>query len=122
MTTVRSSLLTGLLLLGAVAFTALLATGCGEHRDTPGSGAQLYMDVHELGAGKVTAAAVAKAHTADLAAQGRHGVEFLHYWVDEQRGTVYCLSRAPSADAIVATHREAHGLLPTAVGQVSDGQ
>jgi hypothetical protein len=80
------------------------------------------MDVHELGAGKVTAEAVAKAHTADLGVQSRHGVQFLHNWVDEQRGTVYCLSRAPSAEAIVATHQEAHGLLPTTVGQVSDGQ
>ena len=69
--------------LWAALFTSLLATasaGC-ESRDNPGSGAtqQLYMDVHELGAGKVTAEAVAKAHTADLGAQGRHGVEFLRY-------------------------------------------
>jgi hypothetical protein len=112
--------------LSSVAVTAVLATGfaaCSEPAETPKTGAtQLYMDVHELGAGNVTAEAVAKAHTADLAVQSRHGVQFLHYWVDEQRGTVYCLSRAPSADAIVATHREAHGLLPTSVGEVSDGE
>ena len=110
----------------AAGFTALLATAfaaCNEPGDKPPTGAaQLYMDVHELGAGKVTADAVAKAHVADLGAQGRHGVQFLHYWVDEQRGTVYCLSRAANADAIVATHREAHGLLPTTVGKVSDGE
>jgi hypothetical protein len=112
--------------LVAGAVTALLATasgGCSHQRDQPGPEARrLYMDVHELGAGKVTADAVAHAHSADLGVQGRHGVEFLHYWVDEQRGTVYCLSRAAGPDAIVATHREAHGLLPTTVGQVSDGQ
>jgi hypothetical protein len=83
---------------------------------------QLYMDVHELGPGKVTAGAVAKAHTADLGVQGRHGVRFLHYWVDEKQGKVYCLSQAPGAEAIVETHREAHGLLPSTVGQVSDGE
>jgi len=108
------------------AVTAMLAAAsgaCNERGDEPRTaGTQLYMDVHELGAGKVTADAVAKAHVADLGAQGRHGVQFLHYWVDEQRGTVYCLSRAANADAIVATHREAHGLLPTTVGKVSDGE
>jgi hypothetical protein len=106
-------------------FTALFAVGpaCSEPENKPPTETtQLFMDVHELGAGKVTADAVAKAHTADLAVQGRHGVQFLHYWVDEQRGSVYCLSRAPSAEAVVATHREAHGLLPTTVGKVSDGQ
>jgi Protein of unknown function (DUF4242) len=109
----------------AAALTALLATGsaCSEPEQKPRSETtHLYMDVHELGAGKVTADAVAKAHTADLGVQSQHGVQFLHYWVDEQRGTVYCLSRAPSAEAIVATHRQAHGLIPTTVGQVSDGE
>jgi hypothetical protein len=42
--------------------------------------------------------------------------------MDEQQGKVFCLSRAPSAAAIVETHREAHGLLPTTVGPVSDGE
>jgi hypothetical protein len=108
--------------LWAATFTALAVAapfGCNEHGD---GATQLYMDVHELGAGKVTAEAVAKAHAADLGAQARHRVQFLHYWVDERRGTVYCLSRASSAEAVVATHREAHGLLPTTVGQVSDGE
>ena len=103
--------------------TSLFAAACSEPEGTPPTeGGQLYMDVHELGAGNVTAEAVAKAHAADLAVQDRYGVQFLHYWVDEQRGTVYCLSRAPDADAVVATHREAHGLLPTSIGVVSEGQ
>lgn len=89
---------------------------------TKSESATLYMDVHDLGPGNVTAEAVAKAHNADLSVQARHGVKFLHYWVDEQRGMVYCLSRAPNAAAIVETHREAHGLLPNTVGVVSDGE
>ncbi|HEX2658236.1 MAG TPA: DUF4242 domain-containing protein [Polyangia bacterium] len=110
-------------ILGAFGLTALVAAACSQTANKPpAQTGQLYMDVHELGAGKVTADAVAKAHAADLGAQGRHGVEFLHYWVDEQRGTVYCLSRAHDADAVVATHREAHGLIPTSIGVVSDGQ
>ena len=111
------------LVAGALAVLLVAVTGCSHRREQPRTeGTQLYMDVHELGAGKVTADAVAHAHSADLGAQGRHGVEFLRYWVDEQRGTVYCLSRAATADAIVATHREAHGLIPTTVGRVSEGQ
>ncbi len=88
----------------------------------PDSGTPLYMDVHELGRGNVTAEAVAKAHAADLAVEDRHGVRFLRYWVDEANGRVYCLSNAPNADAVIDTHREAHGLLPSSVGQVKAGE
>ncbi|WP_431211540.1 nickel-binding protein [Puia sp. P3] len=47
----------------------------------------LYLDVHHLGPGKVTAAAVAEAHAKDLAVQRKYGVHFLKYWVDEAGGT-----------------------------------
>jgi hypothetical protein len=80
---------------------------------------RLYLDVHELGPGKVDAAAVAEAHKKDLAAQGRHGVRFHAYWVDEKQGRVYCLAEAPSAEAAIAVHKEAHGLLPSRVREVT---
>lgn len=83
---------------------------------------QLFVDVHELGAGNVTAEAVAEAHLADLAVQGEFDTSFLKYWVDEASGRVFCLSKAPSAEAIVETHRAAHGLLPDSVFPVSEGQ
>lgn len=85
------------------------------------SGKSYFIDVHELGPGKVTAEAVAHAHRADLAVQHKHDVRFIEYWVDEQRGTVYCLSEAKDAPSIVATHREAHGLLPATVAPVTRG-
>jgi hypothetical protein len=110
--------------LKSITLTALVArmlTGCSEAPEEAQT-TQLYMDVHDLGPGNVKAEGVAKAHAADLSVQQRHGVQFLRYWVDEQQGKVYCLSRAPSAAAIIETHREAHGLLPDSVGQVSEGQ
>jgi hypothetical protein len=94
-------------------------SGCTGASRAPGK--TMFIDVHEFGAGKVTAADVAKAHQADLAAQGKHDVRFIQYWVDEARGTVYCLSEAKDASSVTATHREAHGLLPARVVPVSGG-
>ena len=82
----------------------------------------LYLDIHELGAGNVTAAAVAAAHQKDLAVQHKYGVNFINYWVDEKNGTVLCLSQAPDSAAVVNTHKEAHGLIPVSVVKVEQGQ
>lgn len=82
----------------------------------------LYVDVHELGPGNVTAAAVADAHLQDLAVQSQFDTRFLKYWVDEKQGRVFCLSEAPDADAVTATHRAAHGLLPASVHEVTEGE
>jgi len=82
----------------------------------------LYLDIHELGAGKVTAADVAGAHQKDLAIQGKYGVNLINYWVDEKRGTVLCLAQAPDSTALINTHKEAHGLIPLRVARVKQGQ
>lgn len=82
----------------------------------------LFLDIHHLGAGKVTAKDVAGAHKKDLAVQQKYGVHFINYWVNEKEGVVMCLSQAQDSTAIVNTHREAHGLLPDAVLQVKQGQ
>jgi hypothetical protein len=81
----------------------------------------LYLDVHELGAGNVTAADVAKAHEKDLATQDTYGVKFINYWVDENTGKVMCLSEAPGPDAIMSTHKAAHGLIPSTIEKVKEG-
>jgi hypothetical protein len=81
-----------------------------------------YLDIHELGAGKVTAEAVASAHQKDLAIEKKYGVRFLNYWVDEKAGVVMCLSQATDSAAIVNTHKEAHGLIPVSVLKVKQGQ
>ena len=85
-------------------------------------GKQFFLDVHNLGPGKVTAAAVADAHKKDLAVEKKYGVNFIDYWVDEKSGMVFCLSQAPDSNAIISTHKEAHGLLPDYVLQIKQGQ
>ncbi len=82
----------------------------------------LFMDIHELGPGKVTAKDVAAAHEKDLKEQGARKVNFINYWVDEKNGRVYCLSEAPNKDAVIATHKHAHGLVPEEVISVKQGQ
>ena len=85
-------------------------------------GEKYFLDVHHLGAGNVTAAAVADAHKKDLATEEKYGVNFINYWVDEKTGTIFCLSQAPNADAVTQTHKEAHGLLPDRVLEVKEGK
>lgn len=93
----------------------LLAPGATNPADS-----RLFMDVHRLD--QVRAADVAAAHQKDLAVQDRHGVRFIRYWVDEDSATVMCLSEAPDAQAVLDTHREAHGLVSDEVMEVIQGE
>jgi len=86
------------------------------------SGKQMFLDIHHLEPGSVNAEAVAGAHAKDLATQGKYGVNFVNYWVDEKLGTVVCLSEAPDSLAVIKTHTEAHGLVPAKVERVQQGQ
>ncbi len=79
----------------------------------------LFMDVHTVEG--ATEEDVAKAHAADLATQDAHGVRYLKYWVDAKAGKIFCLVEAPSADAAIAVHREAHGLVADAIYEVAEG-
>lgn len=80
----------------------------------------LYMDIHgDVDA--LTADAVAEAHRRDLEVQGKHGVEYLRYWYNQEEGIVFCLCRAPSAEAADTVHREAHGLVADEIIQVTEG-
>ena len=79
----------------------------------------LFMDVHKIDGG-VSAADVADAHEKDLATQEKYGARYLRYWVDESAGRVFCLVEADSADDAVAVHREAHGLVPNDIFEVSE--
>ena len=82
---------------------------------------QLFMDVHTKVDG-LTAEAVAEAHGRDLEVQQAHGVEYRRYWFDEDSGMVFCLVAAPDADAAIAVHREAHGLVADQVIPVTEGR
>jgi hypothetical protein len=85
-------------------------------------GKNLYLDFHEFGPGNVKASDVAAAHLKDLAVQKKYGVNLINYWVDEKAGVVMCLAEAPNADALISTHKEAHGLIPKSVEEVKQGQ
>jgi len=41
-------------------------------------------------------------------------VNYLHYWVDEEAGKIFCLVDAPDAEAANTVHRQAHGLVAAA--------
>ena len=78
------------------------------------------MDVHQI-VGGVSMDDVAKAHLADLQAQGAYDVRYLRYWVDEDNGQVFCLVEAPTAQAAADVHRQAHGLVADRIYQVQEG-
>jgi len=67
----------------------------------------IFLDRHDLSG--LTAADIAEAHRKDLEVQERYGVRFLTYWFDEARGTGFCLIDAPSIEAAMRVHDEAHG-------------
>ena len=62
-----------------------------------------YMDVHHNMKG-LTREDLKAAHEADLAIQKEENVNFKSAWADPDAGVVYCLSEAPSADAVRRIH------------------
>ena len=77
----------------------------------------IYMDVHIVPG--VKAGAVAQAHQLDLACQEQHGCKCMTYWIDEERENVFCLIEAPSEEAVVQMHNQAHGLIPHRIIEVN---
>jgi len=82
----------------------------------------LFLDIHYLGAGKVSVKDVAAAHEKDLAVEKKYGANFINYWVNEKQGVVMCLVEAKDSTALIKTHKEAHGLLPDKIYRVTQGQ
>ena len=76
-----------------------------------------YIDVHEIPGG-VSADDVAKAHAHDVKVEGKYGVHYHKYWVNEKAGKIFCLCEAPSAEAAMQVHREAHGMVAEKIIQV----
>ncbi|MEU2285957.1 SCO4226 family nickel-binding protein [Streptomyces sp. NPDC013178] len=65
-----------------------------------------FMDVHR-GMEGITSDQLRQAHQADLAIEADEGVHFERAWADPDSGIVYCLSEAPSADAVQRVHERA---------------
>jgi len=78
-----------------------------------------YMDVHDIPG--VKADAVAEAHAADVRVQGKYGVNYKSYWVNEDEGKVFCLVDAPDKETAAQVHREAHGLEAHTLYEVEQG-
>lgn len=66
----------------------------------------LFMDVHD-GMHGITEEQLAQAHEADLAIQAEEGVDFRQAWADPASGKVFCLSEAPSREAVMRIHERA---------------
>jgi uncharacterized protein DUF4242 len=78
-----------------------------------------YLDIHDIPG--VKADDVAAAHEADVRVQADYGVNYRHFWVDEEAGKVFCLVDAPDREAAIRVHREAHGLEAHTLHEVSQG-
>ena len=52
----------------------------------------------------ITSEGLKQAHDADVAIQDDEKVEFKKAWADPESGMVFCLSEAPSADAVRRIH------------------
>ncbi|MEV5353434.1 SCO4226 family nickel-binding protein [Streptomyces sp. NPDC093516] len=65
-----------------------------------------FMDVHHSMKG-ITEEQLREAHDADLAIQDEEQVTFEQAWADPESGVVYCLSEAPSAEAVQRVHERA---------------
>ena len=78
-----------------------------------------YIDIHDLPG--VKADDVAGAHAADVAVQGAYGVDYKHYFVDEETGKVFCIVDAPDRETATRVHREAHGLEAHTLYEVTQG-
>jgi class 3 adenylate cyclase len=51
--------------------------------------------------------------------QQKHHVNFITYWFDSDAERIFCLADAPTEEAMVAVHREAHGLIPNEILEVN---
>ena len=80
----------------------------------------LFMDIHDKVDG-VDSAAVAQAHMKDLEIQGRYGVKYQRYWLDESTGKIFCLVEAPDKESAIRVHSESHGLVADSIHEVVEG-
>lgn len=80
----------------------------------------LYMDTHER-VRAITAQGVRKAFERSVEVQSLHGARYVRMWVHEDaadHGRMFCLVEAPSREAVVLVHLDAHGLLPNEIHEV----
>jgi phosphoribosyl 1,2-cyclic phosphodiesterase len=79
-----------------------------------------FLDMHIVPPDQVTPDILAELHRQDLAVQHKYGVRYVKYWYDAATGRVFCLSDAPTREAALAVHREAHGSMPDDIFEVEE--
>ena len=70
----------------------------------------IFMDSHIVPG--IEAKHAAEAHKKDLGIQNKFGCRNMTYWVDEDRGRVFCLIDAPNEEAVREMHNHSHGNVP----------
>jgi AraC-like DNA-binding protein len=75
------------------------------------------MDLHIVPG--VTAKEVAEAHILDVKVQHQYCCKAMTYWIDEDKGFVFCLIEAPDKESVSEMHEKAHGLIPHEIIQVN---
>ena len=68
------------------------------------------MDLHIVPG--VKAREVAEAHLLDVNIQEKYCCKAMTYWIDEDKGAVFCLIEAPDKESVREMHEKAHGLVP----------
>lgn len=77
------------------------------------------MDFHHID--NVTVEDVKTAHIADASIQGKYGVRYHQFWVNQEAGAVFCLVEGPDAETCEMVHKLAHGNIACALTEVEPG-
>lgn len=78
----------------------------------------LFMDFHNDMQG-VSHEDAANAHIADMEIQDKYGVKYHKFWVNEEKGFVFCLIEGPSKEACEKVHKLSHGHVACEIIEVS---
>jgi AraC-like DNA-binding protein len=79
----------------------------------------LYMDFHKIAG--LTMEDVRKAHLADVFVQEKYGVKYHQFWLNQEAGTIFCLTEGPDMETCAMVHRLAHGNVACAMTEVQPG-
>jgi AraC-like DNA-binding protein len=78
----------------------------------------IYMDIHHVPG--IEAIDAAEAHRKDMLIQEEHQCKCMTYWIDVNRGVVFCLIEAPDKSTVEEMHRNSHGLVPNKIIEVKN--
>lgn len=76
----------------------------------------IFLDMHV--SQNLTAEDVALAHQLDLKCEKEFNCRSITYWMDEKRGSAFCLIEAPNKEAVVKMHDKSHKQLPADIAEV----